>query len=118
MHMHLQMIHKPPMSEFVDALKWWLETRQDLTPTGISRQAGLDKTAVRQMIVMDRSPRIDTALKICGVFGVTLDQFLARDADARRSELLRLLDRLSDDELAILQAAARGIAEKGQQADE
>jgi transcriptional regulator with XRE-family HTH domain len=108
----LEIRHNNAMSEFVDALKWWLEVRQDLTPTGISRQAGLDKTAVRQMIVMDRSPRIDTALKICGVFGVTLDQFLARDADARRAELLRLLDQLTDSELEVLQAAARGIADK------
>ena len=102
------------VSEFVDALRWWLDHREGLNPTGLAKAAGLDKTAVRQMIEFDRSPRIDTALKICVALGVTLDQFLARDDDARRTELLRLLDRLTDDELDMLQAAARGIVARHQ----
>lgn len=105
-------MHNNNVSEFVEALRWWLDHREGLSPTGLAKQAGLDKTAIRQIIEFDRSPRIDTAMKICAALGVSLDQFLARDDDARRSELMRLLALLTDDELDMLQAAARGIAER------
>lgn len=98
---------KPDMSEFVDTLKWWLENSDDLTPTALARRAGLDKTAVRQMIVMERSPRIDTAMKICAALGVSLDQFFARDPASKRSALMRQLNQLSDGEVELLLAVAR-----------
>jgi len=102
--------HNPPMSEFVETLKWWLEQKDALTPTALARQAGLDKTAVRQMIVMERSPRIDTAAKICAALGVSLDQFFARDFSGQRSSLVRQLDHLTDDEIELLLAVARQAA--------
>jgi transcriptional regulator with XRE-family HTH domain len=98
------------MSDFVQNLEWWLDQDKDLTPTALARRAGLDKTAVRQMIVLKRSPRIDTALKICGALGISLDQFFARDRDARRSALVRQLDHLTDDEIELLLSVAREAA--------
>jgi len=98
------------MSDFVETLRWWLEHKEEMNPTALARAAGLDKTAVRQIIVMERSPRVDTALKICGALGVSLDQFFARDLGGKRSALVRQLDQLNDDEIELLLAVAREAA--------
>lgn len=106
----IDLAHKTGVSEFVDTLKWWLDHKDHLTPTALARDAGLDKTAVRQMIVMERSPRIDTAMKICSALGVSLDQFFARDLGGKRQALVRQLDRLTDDEIELLLSVAREAA--------
>lgn len=97
------------MSEFSETLAWWVDQRPDLTPTAIARACGLDKTAVRQIIVNGRTPKIDTAQKICSVLGVTLDQFYSRDLEGKRRHLERLVASLDDDEIKFLQAAAEGM---------
>lgn len=98
------------MAEFVQTLKWWLDHSSIGNPTALAKAAGLDKTAVRQMIVLERNPRIDTAMKICAALGVSLDQFFARDLDDKRSALMRQLDHLSDDEIELLLTVARQTA--------
>lgn len=105
------------VSEFTECLQWWLSHREDMTPTALSRAAGLDKTAIRQMIALDRSPRIDTAMKIFQVLGVTADQFFAKQDAPDRRHLYALLDKLTDDELALLLAAAQGLAARDHSAD-
>lgn len=97
------------MNSFVDTLQWWLARRDDLTPTTLARQADLDKTTVRQMIEHDRWPRVDTAIKICAALNVTLDQFFARDDHSHKTELIRLLSLLTDEEIGVLRAAAQGL---------
>lgn len=104
------------VSEFSETLEWWLERRDNLTPTAIARQCGLDKTAVRQLIVNGRTPKVDTAQKICAALGVSLDQFFAKDDDGRRRRIARLLDQLHDDEIELLQAAAQGLIEHRREA--
>jgi DNA-binding Xre family transcriptional regulator len=107
----------PSMSDFTETLEWWI-ARRDLNPTRLATLAGLDKTMVRQIIVQDRTPRLDTVQKLCEALDVTVDQFLARDDDPRRRDLWRLLGRLSGPELSMLQAAARGIADRRNREDD
>lgn len=94
----------------MQTLKWWLDHSQVSNPTALAKAAGLDKTAIRQMIVLERNPRIDTAMKICSALGVSLDQFFARDPSNKRSALVRQLDHLSDDEIELLLSVARETA--------
>ena len=60
--------------------------------------------------------KIDTAQKICKVLGVSLDQFYARDPDAKRQKIARLVDQLEDGEIELLQAAAQGLIDRRRQA--
>jgi len=58
---------------------------------------------------VNRSPRIDTAMKICHALGETLDSFLTKGRDPVTAEILFHLDQLSDEERRLLLAAARGL---------
>ena len=57
------------MTEFVDILLERLAENPDITESGLARKAGLDNSTIRQMIKFRRSPRIDTAVKICRALG-------------------------------------------------
>ena len=54
------------------------------------------------------STNVDDARAVANFFGVTLDQFLDDTSLSVRIELLEFYNRLSDQEIEILKAAARG----------
>ena len=68
---------------FIERLRRFIEADPDLNPTSLSLRAGLDKTAIRQMLAKSNSPRIETAEKICAAIGTTLTDFMAPDISDR-----------------------------------
>ncbi len=54
------------------------------------------------------STNVDDARAVANFFGVTLDQFLDDSSVSARVELVEFYNRLSDEEIEILKAAARG----------
>lgn len=97
------------MAEFVDILIQRIESDPGLTEAGLAVRAGLNNSTIRQMIKNRRSPRIDTAMKICRALGETVETFMSRQGDPVMSELLFHLEQLTSEERALLLAAARGL---------
>lgn len=97
------------MHSFVDILEERIKANPDLTPAGLAKRAGLDNSTIRQMIRDRRSPRIDTALKICQALGETVESFMSQSRDPVTSEILAHLEQLTAGERQILLAAVRGI---------
>jgi hypothetical protein len=54
------------------------------------------------------STNVDDARAVANFFGVTLDQFLDDTSSSARVELAEFYNRLTDQEIDILKAAARG----------
>ncbi len=98
------------MKEFVQILAERIEADPDLTESGLALRADLDNSTIRQMIKHQRSPRIDTALKICRALGETVESFMSQGQDPVTKEIQLLLQQLTDEERAMLLAAARGLA--------
>ena len=65
------------MKTFVEILAERIASDPNLTDSGLAGRAGLDNSTIRQMIKLNRSPRIDTALKIVHALGETLESFMA-----------------------------------------
>lgn len=97
------------MMEFVDILVDRIKSDPNLTEAGLAKRAGLDNSTIRQMIKNRRSPRIDTAVKICHALGLTVEGFMSQGNDPVMSELLAHLEMLSPEERGLLLAAARGL---------
>jgi transcriptional regulator with XRE-family HTH domain len=102
--------------EFVDILQDRLAADSSLSEARLAVKAGLDNSAIRQMIKFRRHPRIDTAEKICNALGQTLVSFLSEDRDPVMREILFHLQQLTDEERRLLLAAARGLREQGHEA--
>ena len=102
------------MNDFVDILIERINSDPSLTEAGLAKKAGLDNSTIRQMIKFRRSPRIDTAMKICAALGETVESFMAKTNDPVMSELLLHLRQLSEPERDLLLAAARGLNERHQ----
>lgn len=94
---------------FVEILKARIDSDPDLTVSGLASAADLDNSTIRQMIKFNRSPRIDTAFKICRALGETVEGFLSGARDPVTAEILFHLEQLSDSERRILLSAVRGI---------
>ena len=97
------------MAEFVEILIQRIESDPTLTEAGLAVRAGLDNSTIRQMIKNRRSPRIDTAMKICRALGETVETFMSSGHDPVMSELLFHLEQLSGEERVLLLAAAKGL---------
>ena len=104
------------MTDFVDILIQRIEGDPTLSEAGLAVRAGLNNSTIRQMIKMHRSPRIDTAIKICRALGETVETFMSKRHDPIMSELLFHLEQLTAEERALLLAAARGLRAPHQQA--
>jgi DNA-binding XRE family transcriptional regulator len=97
------------MLEFVDILERRIQNDPALTEAGLAKRAGLNNSTIRQMIKARRSPRIDTAIKICQALGESVESFMSQGHDPVMSEILLHLGQLSAEERQILLAAVRGI---------
>lgn len=105
------------MTDFVDILVARIAADPTLTEAGLAKRAGLDNSTIRQMIKNRRSPRIDTAMKICAALGETVESFMSQSNDPVRSELLLHLEELTPQERDLLLAAARGLVAQHPPAD-
>lgn len=105
------------MRTFVEILVDRIAADPGLSEAGLATTAGLDNSTIRQMIKHKRSPRIDTAMKICKALRVTLDDYFAEDIDPVRAELSFLLDQLEPEELRFLLSSARGLSAEGPSAE-
>lgn len=97
--------------DFVDILAARIAGDPDLTEAGLAKKAGLNNSTIRQMIKHRRSPRIETAVKICRALGETVESFLSKNRDPVMSEILFHLEQLSAEERRLLLGAARGLRE-------
>ena len=99
--------------DFVDILKDRIEADPDLTVSGLAVKAGLNNSTIRQMIAKGRSPRIETAVKICRALGETVESFLSEAQDPITREIILHLEQLSDEERLMILAAAKGLHDHG-----
>lgn len=97
------------MKEFADLLADWLERHPEETAAGLAKRAKLNDATVRQMIRHRRSPRLDTAQKLCAAMGTTLVEFLSESDDPQRAELALLVDQLNPAELDALISNAKSL---------
>ena len=97
------------MIDFVTLLERRIKSDPDLTVAGLAKAAGLDNSTISQMITNRRSPRIDTAIKICAALGETVDSFMTQARDPVVSEILAHLEQLTFEERQLLLAAVRGL---------
>lgn len=62
---------------FIEGLRLIFEARKDLTPAGVSTDAGLDNSTIRKLLSgQNSSPRIETAEKIASAMGYRLSTIL------------------------------------------
>ncbi len=59
------------------------------------------------------STNVDDARAVANFFGVTLDQFLGDTTVSARAEIIDLYNRLTEEEIEILKAAARARGDLG-----
>lgn len=97
------------MKTFVEILRDRIANDPSLTEAGLAVKAGLDNSTIRQMIAQNRSPRIDTAVKICAALGESVESFMEQSRDPVVSEILFHLEQLTPEERDLLLAAARGL---------
>lgn len=105
------------MKTFVEILTDRIASTEGLTVSGLAIKAGLDNSTIRQMIALNRSPRIDTAVKICAALGETVEGFMSQSRDPVTSEILFHLEQLDLAERGLLLAAARGLRANHQVAE-
>lgn len=55
------------------------------------------------------STNVDDAVKIAGVFGMTLNEFVADDLAQARADVAKLYSQLTPAEIRVLRAAAKGL---------
>ena len=79
------------MKDFVDILVERLASEPELTEAGLAKAAGLDNSTIRQMIKFHRSPRIETAIKICKALGTTIEEFMGQPQTEEERRILRLV---------------------------
>lgn len=70
---------------FVEGLRRVFAEREDLTPAGASRAAGLSTSTIRKILTGEgSSPKVITALRICDEIGVPLSEVIRIGTAAQR----------------------------------
>lgn len=91
---------------------------QDLSLRQIAAQAEVSYQQLKKMMQRDgASTNVEDAVKVARVFGLSLDEFLGDHLSEERAELVRLWQKLSTEERALLRAAARGMRAEDQAPD-
>lgn len=98
---------------FIERLRERIESDPDMNPTKLAEKAGLDKTAVRSLLVgRSKTPTFRTVSKIMTALGTTFEEFMGDPKTAEEREILRLLTKLPDAERAQLLGFARWISDQ------
>lgn len=83
---------------FLRKLREVIDNDPNLSEAGLATKAGLDNSSIRAMFknADKRSPRIETARRICAALGTTLEEFLSNAETSEEKEMMRLLMRLDE----------------------
>lgn len=96
---------------FTERLKARIEADDDLTESSLAKKANLDDSTIRQMLKRGRSPRMETAEKICAALGTTVEEFMLDGPDEADRDIARLMSQLSVENRQKLLAYAKGLAD-------
>lgn len=112
------MIPEEIKEPFLRRLRATIDGDENLTDAGLAVKAGLDNSAIRAMFknAEKRSPRIDTARKICAALGTTLEVFMSEAKTAEEKELVHLVAQLPDHLRHELLGYGRALAAQQDQA--
>lgn len=102
---------------FAQRLQAAINSDPKLTPAGLAKQAGLDNSAIRSLLSgKAQNPRVDTAIKICGALGTTLEDFMSGvfqtsrlPADTEDQNIRTLLSQLTIEERRRLVTYGEGM---------
>lgn len=85
-----------PMNKktFPQLLDERIKQDKDLNRTKLAKAAGLDKSTIRQMIEMNKSPRMETAEKICKALGTTVEEFMAQGSTEEEQRIAYLVSQI------------------------
>ena len=81
---------------FLRRLREVIDQDAELNEANLAVKAGLDNSAIRKMFENSekRSPKLETARKICAALGTTLEEFLSDAQTPEEKEIMRLLLKL------------------------
>ncbi|AUQ93841.1 helix-turn-helix protein (plasmid) [Phaeobacter inhibens] len=98
---------------FLRKLRQVIDQDPDLTEAGLAVKADLNNSAIRGMFknADKRSPRIDTARKICAALGTTLEEFLSDARTEEEKEITHLVMKLPEHLRQQLLGYGRGLAD-------
>lgn len=107
------------MSEptFAERLQRVIDSDPGLTVAGLAVKAGLDNSSLRSLLSgRVRNPRLDTAIKVCGALGTTLEDFMSGAYEAGRvppdteaQRIRSLMSQLSPHERRLLLTYGEGL---------
>ncbi|MFC6585913.1 helix-turn-helix transcriptional regulator [Sulfitobacter pacificus] len=82
---------------FTERLRAKIDSDPNLTEAGLAKKANLDTSTIRQMLAKNRSPRMNTAEKICRALGTTVEEFMLDSDSKEERDIALLVSRLSLD---------------------
>lgn len=102
---------------FAQLLQAVIDADAKLTPAGLAKKAGLDNSAIRSILSgKAKNPRLDTAMKICGALGTTLEDFMSgafladpNTIDPEEQRIRDLLSQLTIEERRLLLTYGEGL---------
>ncbi|TDE34149.1 helix-turn-helix domain-containing protein [Antarcticimicrobium sediminis] len=102
---------------FAQRLKAILDSRPEITESGLATKAGLSDSVVRKILKgTTKNPRVDTAIKVCAALGTTLEDFMSGafeagpiPADTEAQRIRSLLSQLSPRERRLLLTYGEGL---------
>jgi transcriptional regulator with XRE-family HTH domain len=102
---------------FAERLQQIIDIDPDLTVAGLAVKAGLDNSALRSLLSgRVKSPRLDTAIRVCAALGTTLEDFMtgqmdgsAVPADREAQHIRSLMSQLSPSERRLLITYGEGL---------
>jgi transcriptional regulator with XRE-family HTH domain len=97
---------------FLRKLRELIDSDPSITEAGLSVKAGLNNSTIRLMFknAEKRSPRIDTARKICAALGTTLEEFMSDAQTPEEKEIVRLILQLPEHLRQQLLGYGQGLA--------
>ena len=110
-------MNKTPPDPFVEKLRRLIDADPDITAAGLSLKAGLTNSAIRAMFSgKNKSPRLETARKICEALGTTYEEFMSDAQFSEEQEIVRLVSQLSEADRQLLLGFGQGLVAKQGQA--
>lgn len=97
------------MTSFIEILSSYLDEHPEWNEASLATAAGLNNSAVRQMLKFRRNPRIDTIQKICAALGETVESFMARGSGIETPEIQRLFALLTPEEQAMIKTTVTAL---------
>lgn len=95
-----QWVQKPmPERSFIELLRERIDSDPEITASGLAVKAGMDNSAIRQMLKRSKTVKLETAERICAALGTTYEAFMSAGRSEDEERLLRLGRQLSPDAL-------------------